>query len=513
MLKVLFVAAEAVPFAKTGGLGDVIGTLPKELRKQGVDARVMIPRYEGIAGNFKEQMEVKAEFIVPVGWRHQYCGVQYLEHQNVPFYFIDNEDYFKRPGFYGYYDDGERFTFFCRAVLQALPEIEFKPDIIHCHDWHTGMVSVFLKAHYWAQEFYQDIHTLFTIHNLRYQGIFPKEIVPDLLALDWEYFNNGGIEFYDKVSFMKGGLVFSDLISTVSKTYAEEIQYPFYGEQLDGLLRHRQDALVGIVNGIDYEEYNPATDEKIPVKYSVNSLELKRENKEKLQERLGLSVRDDVPLIGIVSRLVGPKGLDLVERVLYEMLTFDDMQFVVLGTGEWKYEHLFQHAAWQYPDRVSANIYFDDALARQIYAGADMFLMPSQYEPCGIGQLIAMRYGSVPIVRETGGLKDTIKSYNQITGNGNGLSFANYNAHDMMHTIRSAIQLFKNKTVWHNIIKNAMQTDFSWRRSARRYVELYERVTGGTPDRYDVQDRDAASDDDHAFLEGIEFGVNVDDVL
>lgn len=476
MLKVLFVASEAAPFIKSGGLGDVVGTLPKELRKQGVDVRVMLPKYQDIPVRFTENMNVQAELIVPVGWRQQYCGVNYLDYQGLPFYFIDNKQYFERPGLYGYADDGERFAFFCRAILEVLPKLNFFPDVLHCHDWHTGMVGVLLNAHYSHIPEYQKLRTIFTIHNLRYQGVFPKEILSDLLALDWRYFTMDGVEFYDKVNFMKGGLAFSNIISTVSETYAREIQQPFFGEKLDGLLRKRQADLEGIVNGIDYDVYNPEEDKNIIMTYNVKTLENKPKNKTELQKRLGFPVKD-VPLVAIVSRLVDAKGMDLLGSVLDELLSMDDVQIVILGTGEERYQHWFQLAAWLHSDKISANIFFDEKLAHWIYAGADLFLMPSLYEPCGIGQLIAMRYGTIPLVRETGGLKDTVQPYNQYTGEGNGFSFTNYNAHDMMYTLRMALAIYReNRVVWTKIMKNAMKSDYSWQQSAKRYRLLYNKL-------------------------------------
>ena len=481
MLKVLFVAAEAVPFAKTGGLGDVIGSLPKELKQQGVDARVILPNYQEIPEKYKKQMVLKNKFLVQVGWRQKYCGVLEFVYEGITFYFIDNEYYFKRYGFYGYDDDAERFGFFCRAVLESLTRIDFMPDVLHCHDWHTGMVSVMLNAHYRELPEYQHIKTLFTIHNLRYQGVFDKGILKDLLSLDWEYFTPEGVEFHNTVNFMKGGLAYSDMISTVSRTYAQEIQDPYFGEQLDGFLRKHQNNLVGIVNGIDYDVYNPATDQKIVSQYDVTSLPKKMANKLKLQEQLGLTIDADRPIIAIISRLVGPKGMDLIEGILVDQLKKmavenNDAQLVVLGTGEARYENFFKYMAWQYPGKMSANILFDDALARQIYAGADIFLMPSLYEPCGIGQLIAMRYGCVPVVRDIGGLRDTVEQYNQETGTGNGFTFANYNAHEMFDTLNKATILFKNKAEWHKIVTNAMTSDYSWQNSAKQYQELYKKM-------------------------------------
>lgn len=485
MLKVLFAAAEAAPFAKTGGLGDVIVSLPKELKKQGVDVRVMMPKYQDIPETFKQKMTLKTHFTVPVGWRQQYCGIEELQHEGVTFYFVDNEYYFKRHGFYGHMDDAERFTFFSRAVLESLEEIDFIPDVIHAHDWHAGPVSVLLDAHYRQRSAYENIRTLFTIHNLRYQGVFPKEVLSDLMDLEWKYFNSDGLEFFDSVNFMKAGLNFSDMISTVSRTYAQEIQQPYFGEQMDGLLGRRQKDLVGIVNGIDYEYYDPATDPMIFKNYDINSIEDKAENKVKLQQRLGLPVKEDAAMVAIVSRLVGPKGMDLVERILMELIQKvsaegygRDAQLVVLGTGEARYENLFRYVAWQSPGKVSANILFDEVLAHQIYAASDLFIMPSMYEPCGIGQLIAMRYGCLPVVRETGGLKDTVIPYNKNTGEGTGFSFSNYNAHEMLDAIERALDIYQDKKAWNGLVKNAMSGDFSWKESARQYQEIYHKLSG-----------------------------------
>lgn len=483
MLKILFAAAEAAPFAKTGGLGDVIGSLPRELKQQGVDVRVILPNYKDIPEKYKQQMVFKTKFFVQVGWRQKYCGIMEFVYHGITFYFIDNEYYFKRHGFYGYHDDAERFGFFCRAVLESLNKIDFIPDIIHCHDWHAGMVSVLYDAHYRHLPEYENIKTLFTIHNLRYQGIFGKEILHDILSLDWKYFHHDGVESNGAVNFMKGGLAYSDMISTVSRTYAEEIQYPYFGEQLDGFLRKRRDDLIGIVNGIDYDTYNPSKDKKICNNYDVHSLENKAKNKVELQQQLGLTVNADIPMIAIVSRLVAPKGMELIESRLIEMLkqmSFDNhnAQLVILGTGEARYENFFKYVAWQYPGKVSANIMFDDNLARQIYAGADMFLMPSLYEPCGIGQLIAMRYGCIPIVRKTGGLHDTVQQYDEKTGLGNGFTFPHYNAHEMSDTIMGALDLFHNKEEWNKIVVNAMNSDYSWQHSAKEYQEIYRKMIG-----------------------------------
>jgi starch synthase len=470
-MNVLFVASESVPFIKTGGLADVIGSLPKELNKHGVQARVILPKYSDIPAEWKKKMKPKATCTVWVGWRRQYCGIEEAIVDGVHYYFVDNEYYFNRNGLYGHYDDGERFAYFCRAVLEALPLLDFDPDILHCHDWHTGMVSVMLKAHYGHIPYYQRIRTVFTIHNLKYQGVFPYSILNDLLGLGDSWFTSDKLEFYGGVSFMKGALVYSDLLTTVSKTYAQEIQTSYFGEQLDGLLRARGHSLTGIVNGIDYDLYNPETDPHLVNNYRDPAG--KKPNKAALQAQLGLPVQPDVPIISIVSRLVEQKGLDLIAHVLEQMFSLD-VQFVVLGTGDFAYENLFRNMMHHHPDQVSAHILFNEELARRIYAGSDLFLMPSQFEPCGIGQLISLRYGTVPIVRETGGLKDTVQPYNKYTGEGNGFSFANYNAHEMLAAVERAVDLYHHKPLWNTLTNNARLKDYSWNESARRYTQLYQ---------------------------------------
>lgn len=475
MIKVLLVAAEAAPFVKTGGLGDVVGTLPKELRRQGVDARVIIPKYGNIDEGFRRRMTGQAVLNVPVGWRNQYCGIEMLEYEDVPFYFVDNEYYFKRSGMYGYFDEAERYAFFCRAVLAALPHIDFVPHILHSHDWHAGLVSVYYHAFYRQDPLYAGVRNLFTVHNLKYQGSFPKETLTSVVGLGWDYFTVDGLEYHDKINFMKGGLVFADHISTVSRTYAAEIQFPYFGEGLDGLLRRRRDDLHGIVNGIDYEIYNPASDPNIFVPYNRQQLIGKRHNKVKLQKMLGLPADPEKPLLGVISRLVEPKGLDLIARVLNEIMALD-VQMAVTGTGDYHYEQMFWAAAGYYPDKISVRIPYDESLARKIFAASDLFLMPSRYEPCGISQLMAMRYGSLPVVRATGGLKDTVRPYNEYTGGGNGFCFADYNAHDMLHVIEKALRLYREKGNWSAIVKNTMRADHSWRDSAKAYRELYHQL-------------------------------------
>ncbi|MTI79474.1 MAG: glycogen synthase GlgA [Firmicutes bacterium] len=474
-MRVLFVASEGGPFIKTGGLGEVIGSLPKALRKTGIDVRVILPKYKDIPQHYHTKMRYINNIIIPLGWRKQYCGLFKLIHEDVTYYFIDNEYYFKRDGIYGFYDDAERFAFYNRAVLEALPHLDFKPDVLHCHDWHTGMVSMFLKVHYSHISFYQNIRTAFTIHNLKYQGIFPKEILSDILALDESYFTPDGIEYYGQVNYMKGGLIFSDIITTVSNTYVFEIQTPYFGEGMDGVLRNRQDNLFGIINGIDYEEYNPMTDKLIFKNYDQNSLQFKKVNKQKLQMLLGLPEKDHIPIVAIVSRLVSQKGLDLIIHLLDEILE-TDIQMVIIGNGEKEYENNFKEAQTRYPEKISANIHYNSQLAHRIYAGSDMFLMPSRFEPCGLGQLIALRYGCIPIVRETGGLNDTIQSYNEINDTGNGFSFKNFNAHDMLYTIKRAVKFYHQTEIWNNLVKKAMSGDYSWNISAKKYLELYQKL-------------------------------------
>lgn len=478
-MKVFYVTSECWPFVKTGGLGDVSYALPKALKKEGVDVRVILPKYSTIPTYLKDQLKEVAVFNVQVGWRNQYCGILEMEFEGIKFYFIDNEYYFKREGeyayLYGYGDDAERFAFFSEAVLQTMEKIDFYPDVVHINDWHTGMIPLILKNRYNHLDKYKNIKTLYTIHNLQYQGIFGKEVLGDLLNLSDEYYNNGDVEYYGGVSFMKSGIVFSDKVTTVSKTYVDEIQTPFYGEKLDGLLRANSYKLEGILNGIDYDINDPSTDPNIFFKYDANNLEDKIKNKLELQKILGLEVNPDIPVIGIVSRLVSQKGFDLISYIMPELIR-EDLQLVILGTGEQQYQSMFNYYSSLYCKKVSARITFDSGFAQQIYSGSDMFLMPSLFEPCGIGQMLAMRYGTLPIVRETGGLKDTVEPYNQYTGDGNGFSFANYNAHEMLYCIQRALKVYKDKDMWYRLVENAMHTDNSWKKSAQKYIEAYQGI-------------------------------------
>ncbi len=474
-MKVLFAASEAHPFIKTGGLGDVMGALPKSLIKLGVDVRVVIPKYKNIKDEFKQKLQFIKWFTVPVGWRNQYCGVFQYQYKGVIYYFIDNEYYFNRDGLYGYFDDGERFAFFNRAVLEFIKQVDWQPDLINCNDWQTGMVPVLLNLEYKKDLFYSKIKTVFSIHNLLFKGSFSPKVLPELFGYDYMPLVNGSVELDGSVSFLKGGLNYCDQITTVSNTYAEEIKTPQYGEGLDGFLRSKSYYLMGIVNGIDYEEFNPQDDKFIFKNFSINSLGNKLENKIALQRELGLPQKKDTPMIGLISRLTHQKGCDLIVNMIDRLLQ-RDIQIVILGTGDYWYEETFKNLQYRYPDKVSANIKFDNALAHKIYAATDMFLMPSLFEPCGLGQLIALRYGSIPIVRETGGLKDTISPYNKYNGVGNGFGFKNFNSNELMQIIEYALTIYNDKNAWNNIIRQAMNSDNSWEKSAMQYKWLYEGV-------------------------------------
>ncbi|MCK8817323.1 glycogen synthase GlgA [Natroniella sulfidigena] len=477
-LKVLFISSEVDPFAKTGGLADVAGSLPQAIKELGHDIRVVMPEYSQISDEYLENLEHILHFRTKVGWRDNYVGVNQLNNNGVTTYFIDNKNYFDRESLYENPDQHIQFTYFCRAILEMLPKIGFKPDIIHCNDWQTGPLSIMLKDNYQLYDFYKDVKTVYTIHNLRYQGRFGKEILSDVLCLDSKHWDSGVLKHDNCVNYMKMGINMSDIVTTVSKTYAEEIKTYYFGEGLDYVMRMNGDDLYGIVNGIDYDTYDPATDQRIYVNYSVDNLNGKYENKKRLQEEMDLPVRDDIPVIGLVSRLVDQKGLDLIEEIIYDLLQENELQFIMLGTGQTKYEEMFSRVAQEFPDKMAANIKYDVAIAQKIYAGSDMFLMPSKYEPCGLGQLFSLRYGTIPIVRETGGLNDTIQSYNEITGEGNGFSFSNYDADDLLYTIRQAMLIYHQPKIWNKLVKRAMRSDYSWQNSAQEYVELYYKLVG-----------------------------------
>lgn len=480
MKKILFVASEAVPFIKTGGLADVVGSLPKCCDKEYFDVRVMIPKYTCIKEEWRQRMTYVNHFYMDYLGESRYVGILECEYEGIKFYFIDNESYFSGAKPYGdWFFDLEKFSFFCNAALSALPVIGFQPDVVHCHDWQTGLIPVYLKDRFKGGEFFRNMKSVMTIHNLKFQGVWDVKTIQRFSMLPDYYFASDKLEAYKDGNMLKGGIVFADAITTVSQTYAEEIKTPFYGEGLDGLMRARSNSLRGIVNGIDYVDFNPETDSKIAQPYNAKNFRKEKvKNKRALQDQVGLPVDENKFLVGIVSRLTDQKGLDLIQAVMDELCT-DDMQLVVLGTGDEKYENMFRHYDWKYHDRVSAQIYYSDPLSHMIYAGCDAFLMPSLFEPCGLSQLMALRYGTVPMVRETGGLKDTVEPYNEFEGTGTGFSFANYNAHEMLDTIRYAKYVYYNKKrEWNKIIDRAMAKDFSWNTSAKKYQELYDWLIG-----------------------------------
>ena len=479
MKRVLLVASECVPFIKTGGLADVVGSLPKYFDKTKYDVRVMLPKYLCIKEEFRSQMKYITHFYTDFCFRNQYVGILEMEYQGITFYFIDSEFYFGGPWPYSnMYEDIEKFSFFSKAVLSSLPLIGFRPDIIHCNDWQTGLVSVYLNDSFQGNPFFRGIKTIFTIHNLKFQGTWSIDTIRYMTGLSDYYFTNDKLESYNNGNLLKGGLVYSDIITTVSKTYAEEIKTGFYGEGLDGLLRARSNSLVGIVNGIDYTFYNPETDADITAQYNTeNFAEKKTENKLALQKELGLKEDPNVFMLGIVSRLTDQKGFDLIDCVM-EQICAENVQLVVLGTGERRYEDMFRYYADKYSDRVSANIYYSEPMSHKIYASCDAFLLPSLFAPCGLSQLMSLRYGTLPIVRETGGLRDTVEAYNEVDGSGTGFSFANYNAHEMLSIINYAKKVFyHDKAAWNGMQKRAMEKDFSWNSSAREYEKLYDKLT------------------------------------
>lgn len=478
-MKILMVASECAPFVKTGGLADVIGSLPRELNAAGADCRVMMPLYRAIGRDVRDTLEHVAYFYINLGWRRQYVGIEKTVRDGVTYYFIDNEQYFGREYIYGKGgDECERYAYFCKAVLEAIAKLDFVPDVMHLNDWQTALIPALFKAQYQSLPLYRDIKTVFTIHNLQFQGIYPIELTEELLSLgDWAY-TPDNLEFYGSCAFIKGGLVFADRITTVSPTYAQEILSPYYGERLDGLLRARAPFLSGILNGIDTREYNPATDELIQQKYTADEFSKKSENKAALQRELGLHEDPNAPIIAMVTRLSSQKGIDLVERVLDGIMA-TGAQFVVLGMGESKYVDLFGWAQWKYSGRLAASFQMNHKLAHRIYAGADLFLMPSMFEPCGLSQLISLRYGTLPITRETGGLRDTVLSYNEYTGDGNGFTFFNYNAHDMLSVVERAVDIYKNKPdVFKMLAIRAMNGEYGWDKSAKEYMKLYESLLG-----------------------------------
>lgn len=470
-MKVLFASSEAYPFFVSGGLGDVAGSLPVSLKKSKVNIRVILPLYGEMNEEWRKKLKYITNFTVPVGWRNQYCGLFELTHQGVTYYFLDNEYYFKRQGLYGFYDDGERFAFFSRAILETLFYVDFSPELIHCNDWQTALVPVYLNLYYRHIEKYANIKTVFTIHNIQYQGKYGLEILEETIGIGRK--DAHLVEYDGCVNYMKGALETADKISTVSPTYAKEILDPWYAHGLDDLLRKKEYKLCGIINGIDVEVYNPETDPNIIANYTVQTVQKgKAACKKDLREAFGLE-QNDAPVVGMVTRLVSHKGLDLVRHVADSIID-SGMQMVILGSGEYTYESFFQELAAQHPGKFGVKLGFVPQLARKIYAGSDMFLMPSKSEPCGLAQMVALRYGTVPIVRETGGLKDTIQDSGD--GMGNGFTFASYNAYDMLNACKRAHEGYKNPKGWQLLVNRGMECDFSWSSSAKKYADMYKEV-------------------------------------
>lgn len=477
MEKILFAASEAVPFIKTGGLADVVGSLPKYFEQNQYDVRIILPKYACMDEKFKNNLTFISHFYVQLGWRRQYVGLFETYFGGIHYYFIDNEFYFQGLHPYGeIYQDVEKFAYFSKAVLEALPILDFVPDVIHCNDWQTGLIPVFLKKVYGEQDAYKNIRTVFSIHNIRFQGRWMIPTIKDITGLPDDLFTPDTLETYGESNYLKGGIVFADAVTTVSKSYAMEIMTPEGGEGLDSVLRHHSYKLFGILNGLDYDEFSPEKDVYIPFHFSkTNVTEQKTRNKLYLQEKMGLPKRSETFVLGMVSRMTDQKGFDLVAYILDEFLAKANVQVVVLGTGEEQYENMFRYFAGKYPDKLAANIGYSEDIAHLIYAAADGFLMPSLFEPCGLSQLMSLRYGTVPIVRETGGLKDTVEPYNKYEGTGTGFSFANYNAHEMADQVRAAMELYyTNKAEWKNLMLRGMDKDFSWKNSVKEYQKLYQ---------------------------------------
>lgn len=475
-MKILFTAAECAPFFKTGGLGDVAGALPKSMAKKGNEVKVVLPFYTKMPENYQSQLTDLFNFYVAVGWRNEYCGVKVLELDGVEYYFLDNKYYFDRPDLYGYYDDGERFAFFQQAVIELMERINYIPDILHVNDYHTAFIPFLLREKYgWIKDF-GHIATVLTIHNLEFQGQYGRDVLPELFGMSTKRYDDGTIRMGTAVNFMKAGIFYADRVNTVSPTYAAEIQTPEFGCGLDEVLRMVNYKLSGILNGIDYDTFDPKTDKALPYKFDRKNLKGKSKDKAALQKKFGLPVRKDVPLIGVVSRLTYQKGFQLVVQEMANLMQFD-VQFVLLGTGYENFEHDFTYFAGRYPDKCSVSINFDVNLAQQIYAGCDMFLMPSAFEPCGLSQLISMRYGTLPIVHQIGGLRDSVWAYNPIEQIGTGFGFEEFSSFWMMEEIKLALSVYNDQPkVWQKMMRIAMESDFSWDSASQNYLDLYTQI-------------------------------------
>ncbi len=476
MKKILFVGAEAMPFAATGGLGDVLGSLPAALAAEGADVRVIMPLYGQIKEEWRAKMKTEAVFTVNLAWRQVYCGIKSLQKDGVTYYFVDNEYYFKRDSLYGSFDDGERFAYFSMAVMEALEKLDFYPDVLHAHDWQAALSVVYLNCLYRSKAGYENIRSVFTIHNIEYQGQYNFGILGDVFGLGFEQYEL--MDFGGCINLMKAAIMSADIVSTVSPRYAEEICTPSFGRGLDGILRQNRHKLCGILNGIDYKYYNPGQDPAISVRYNWRTREKKAENKLALQAGLGLPVRRDVPMLAVITRLVAHKGLDIMTEILGKLIGESDIQLVVLGCGEASFEHYFSELARCFPNKVCVLLKYDRDLAKQIYAACDIFLMPSKSEPCGLSQMIASRYGAIPVVRETGGLYDSIKGYWEEGKkiHGNGFTFANYSGAELYERTNAAIALWRNEEKRDKLIGKIMRTDFSWAAAARDYLEMYDNI-------------------------------------
>ena len=490
-MKVLYAASEAVPFCKTGGLADVAGSLPPALAAQGVETAVILPLYRRVKERFADQLTFLCYDYVDLAWRHAYCGLFSLKKDGVTWYFLDNEQYFGRPELYGCADDGERFGFFSRAVVKMLDHLDFWPDVIHCNDWQTALIPIYLKDDGVREERYRSVRTVLTIHNIEYQGRYDPYCLGDLFGLDRGWVDDGTLLLDGDLNLLKGAILTADAVNAVSPTYAQELKNPYFAHRMEGILTQCGYKLSGVLNGIDMKLYDPAADPRIAANYTAENISGKAADKAELQKALGLRPEPETPIIAMVSRLVTHKGLDLIREVMGDIMELP-VQFVLLGSGDAAYEDFFRHAAERWPERMAIRLGYDEALSMAIYAGADLFLMPSRSEPCGLSQMIAMRYGTVPIVRETGGLKDTVQPYEAWRDAGTGFTFANYSSADMLHVIREAVYLYKDyPDAFARLRRRAMERDFSWNRSAGDYLKIYAAVTGAAAAASEADDTEA----------------------
>lgn len=490
-MKVLYAASEAVPFCKTGGLADVAGSLPPALAAQGVETAVILPLYRRVKERFADQLTFLCYDYVDLAWRHAYCGLFSLKKDGVTWYFLDNEQYFGRPDLYGCADDGERFGFFSRAVVKMLDHLDFWPDVIHCNDWQTALIPIYLKDDGVREERYRSVRTVLTIHNIEYQGRYDPYCLGGLFGLDRGWVDDGTLLLDGDLNLLKGAILTADAVNAVSPTYAQELKNPYFAHRMEGILTQCGYKLSGVLNGIDMKLYDPAADPRIAANYTAENISGKAADKAELQKALGLRPEPETPIIAMVSRLVTHKGLDLIREVMGDIMELP-VQFVLLGSGDAAYEDFFRHAAERWPERMAIRLGYDEALSMAIYAGADLFLMPSRSEPCGLSQMIAMRYGTVPIVRETGGLKDTVQPYEAWRDAGTGFTFANYSSADMLHVLREAVYLYKDyPDAFARLRRRAMERDFSWNRSAGDYLKIYAAVTGAAAAASESDDTEA----------------------